>query len=136
MSDLPKHLRQAAAARTTAAEEKARKALRRLAVSREPVSFTAVAKAAGVSTDFLYRHPELRAQIERQRAKFRSSVNPAVTEDEPAASSSAPVRVLARKLEEERVARRHEVAELRRALEVAQGENLELRRRLERYEPA
>ncbi|MFG3436162.1 hypothetical protein ACGF0J_02855 [Nonomuraea sp. NPDC047897] len=34
--------------------------------------------------------------------------------------------VLARKLEEERGARRREVAELRRALEVAQGENLEL----------
>jgi hypothetical protein len=51
-----------------AAPDKARRALRRLSRSREPVSFTAVAKAAGVSTDFLYRHAELRAQIERQRA--------------------------------------------------------------------
>ncbi|MGW5160480.1 hypothetical protein ACWEPN_33840 [Nonomuraea wenchangensis] len=45
------------------------------------------------------------------------------------------MRLLARKLEEERGARRREVAELHKALEVAQGENLELRRRLERYEP-
>ncbi|MEV4575821.1 DUF6262 family protein [Nonomuraea jabiensis] len=88
-----------------AAEDKARRALRRLAASREPVGFTAVAKAAGVSTDFLYRHPELRAQIERQRAKSRSIPRPPA-DDEPVASSSAAVRLLARKLEEERGARR------------------------------
>ncbi|MEV4014908.1 DUF6262 family protein [Nonomuraea angiospora] len=134
MNALPEHLRQAAAART-AAEDKARRSLRRLAAAREPVGFTAVAKAAGVSTDFLYRHPELRAQIERQRAKSRSTPRPSAAEDDPVASSSAAVRLLARKLEEERGARRREVTELRKALEVAQGENLELRRRLERYEP-
>ncbi|WP_156325462.1 hypothetical protein [Nonomuraea sp. SBT364] len=89
-----------------------------------------------MSTDFLYRHPELRAQIERQRAKSRGRSRPSAADDEPAASSSAAVRVLARKLEEERGARRREVAELRRALEAAHVEDLELRRRLERYEPA
>jgi hypothetical protein len=135
MNGLPEHLRQSIAARTAAAEDKARRALRRLSRSREPLSFTAVARAAGVSTDFLYRHAELRAQIERHRAKYRGTPAHAAIDDEPGSSSSSAVRVLTRKLEEERRAQRNEVAELRRALEVAQGENLELRRRLDRYEP-
>ncbi|MEW1847705.1 DUF6262 family protein [Nonomuraea angiospora] len=132
MNSLPDHLRQSAASRTAAAEDKARRALRRLAASREPISFTAVAKAANVSTDFLYRHAELRTQIERQRAKHRSSPRHSATDDEPGSSFSSAVRVLTRKLEEERRARHREVGELRTALEVAQGENLELRRRLEK----
>ncbi|NKY60921.1 hypothetical protein [Nocardia flavorosea] len=45
------------------------------------------------------------------------------------------MRALTRKLEDERRDHRKHTAELRKALEAAHGENLELRRRLARYEP-
>ncbi|MFF5211024.1 hypothetical protein [Streptosporangium sp. NPDC000396] len=135
---LPEHLRRVAGARTASAERKARRALQRLITAQEPISFAAVARAGDVSTDFLYRHVELRTQIERQRAEPRrhSSLDAASDDEVGSSSTSAAVRALARKLDDERRARRQEVAELRKALETAQGENLALRRRLDRYEPA
>ena len=42
-------------------------ALRRLDSSGEPISFAAVALAAGVSRGFLYRQADLRAEIENLR---------------------------------------------------------------------
>ena len=42
-------------------------ALRRLDTDGTTVSFTAVAKAAGVSRSWLYRQPDLRAEIDRLR---------------------------------------------------------------------
>ncbi|MET8339563.1 DUF6262 family protein [Streptosporangium canum] len=135
---LPEHLRRVASARTASVEQKARRALQRLITAQEPISFAAVARAGDVSTDFLYRHAELRTQIERQRAKHRrhSSLDAASDDEAGSSSTSAAVRALARKLADERRARRQEVAELRKALETAHGENLALRRRLDRYEPA
>ncbi|MEK8142869.1 DUF6262 family protein [Streptomyces sp. M10(2022)] len=69
MSPLPTHLQQATRARTEKAEKRARAALAQLTKAAEPVSFTAVARKAAVSTDFLYKHPELRTLIERHRTK-------------------------------------------------------------------
>lgn len=134
MSRLPDHLRDAATARTEAAAKRARKGLKKLTASKQPISFAAVARTAGVSTDFLYRHPELRLQIERHRTKTtgRPSTQPA--EHEPTTgSTSAAVRALARKIEEMRREHRAEITELHKALEAAQGENLELRRQLASY---
>lgn len=133
MTTLPEHLRQAARARTQEAEKRARTALAEPARAGRPVSFVSVARRAGVSTDFLYRSPELRNQIERHRAK--AGVPPAVPADPPGDSStSAAVRALSARLARQQEAYREEVARLRKALEIAQGENLDLRRRLARYE--
>ncbi|MEU1663536.1 DUF6262 family protein [Streptomyces sparsogenes] len=133
MTPMPEHLRRAARTRTQEAENQARTALAELVKAGKLISFTAVARQAGVSTDFLYRSPELRKQIERHRAKGGSaSALPA--EPSGDSSTSAAVRALSARLTRQQQAHREEVARLRKALEIAQGENLELRRSLARYE--
>ncbi|MEU2990765.1 DUF6262 family protein [Streptomyces griseoincarnatus] len=133
MTPVPEHLREATRARTQETEKRARTALAELVKTGAPVSFTAVARQAGVSTDFLYRCLELRTQIERHRAK--SGTAPAAPADRSDDSStSAAVRALSARLTRQQEAHNEAVARLRRALEVAQGENLDLRRRLARYE--
>ena len=47
---------------------KAIDALRRLDADGEPVSFVAVARAAGISRAWLYRDADIRAEIERLRS--------------------------------------------------------------------
>ena len=56
-------LRQAAQAKREAATKRAETALRKLIKAGEEINFRAVSSAAGVSVDFLYRHPELRGRI-------------------------------------------------------------------------
>ncbi|GAA2775158.1 DUF6262 family protein [Kitasatospora cinereorecta] len=133
MTGLPDHLREATRSRSEGAEERARAALAGLVKNGKQINFTTVARAAGVSTDFLYRHPGLRALVERYRAKGGGL---GATVPEPTASSptSSAVRALASRLAQETKAHQDEVAKLRKALEVAQGENLLLRRRLARFE--
>ncbi|KOT35747.1 hypothetical protein ADK41_23650 [Streptomyces caelestis] len=133
MTPMPEHLRQATRARTQEAEKRARTALTELVKAGKPVSFTAVARQAGVSTDFLYRSPELRTRIERHRAKG-GPVPAAPADPTGDSSTSAAVRALSARLARQQQTHREEVARLRKALEVAQGENLALRRRLARYE--
>ena len=62
-------LRQAAQAKHTAATKRAEAALRTLIKAGEEINFRTVASTAGVSVDFLYRHPELRARIEHLRSR-------------------------------------------------------------------
>jgi hypothetical protein len=62
-------VRAAATKRTANAEARVRKALRAIAASGEEVNFVAVAAAARVSRQFLYSHPELRAEVEQLRAQ-------------------------------------------------------------------
>jgi Family of unknown function (DUF6262) len=62
-------LRQAAAAKRDAAVARAETGIRTLTKTGQPITFRAVAAAGGVSVDFLYRHPELRARIERLRGR-------------------------------------------------------------------
>lgn len=135
MNRLPDHLKHASTARTDAAAKRARAGLKKLVDARRPINFTAVAREAGVSTDFLYRHAELRTLIERHRTKTTGQPpqQPPSDQEPAAGSTSAAVRALARKVEEMRTAHRTEVTELRKALEAAQGENLELRRKLAAY---
>lgn len=133
MTPLPEHLRQATCARTQEAEKRARTALAEMAKAGKSISFTAVARQAGVSTDFLYRSSELRIQIERHRTK--AGVAPTAAADARRDSStSAAVRALSARLTRQQQVHHEEVARLRKALEVAPGENLMLRRRLARYE--
>lgn len=128
---MSEHLREAAARRRLKAEAQAIRALGAMSRSGETVTFVAVARKAAVSTDFLYRHPTLRAQVlELRRATSgRPSPNP------PALAAGAPdtssaVRSLAAQLKELRARHRDEVAHLQKALAAAHGENLQLRRRL------
>ncbi|MFF1790146.1 hypothetical protein ACFVX9_27245 [Kitasatospora sp. NPDC058243] len=109
-----------------------RAALAGLVKNGKRINFTTVARAAGVSTDFLYRHPGLCALVERHRAK---GGGPGAAVPEPTASSptSSAVRALTARLAQEKTAHQEEVEKLRKALEVAQGENLLLRRRLARF---
>ncbi|MEU2338314.1 DUF6262 family protein [Streptomyces sp. NPDC013172] len=133
MTPLPEHLHQATRARTQETEKRARSALAELVKAGKPVSFTAVARQAGVSTDFLYRSPDLRTRIERHRAKVGSA---SAASEQPSgdSSTSAAVRALSARLARQQQTHHAEVERLRKALEVAQGENLALRRRLARYE--
>ncbi len=129
----PENLRAAAERKRTEATHRAEATLADLVRDRQPVTFRGLAKAAGVSVDFLYRSP-LRARIEELRAVRQ----PAHTE--PTANGtggeSKVARALAAQLRELKRRHREELAELRRALAVAQGENLELRRRLGRPTPS
>jgi hypothetical protein len=52
-------LAEAAAARTADAAARARRAITKLNATGQPITFVSVARTAGVSTSFLYQHPEL-----------------------------------------------------------------------------
>ena len=57
------------------AETAVEKALRQARTSHQPVSVASIARAAGVSTDFIYRHPTLRPQVEALRRARRSTTS-------------------------------------------------------------
>ena len=67
------HLLQAAAARHHNAMVNATNAIRELDRAGQPITFQAVAAAAGVSRSWLYRNPQMRAEIEELRASSASS---------------------------------------------------------------
>lgn len=97
------------------------------------MTVTCLAAAAGVSTDFIYRHRALRSQVEA----LRRSTTPAhrTNSDTPAdldAASSTLVRRLGQQLADTRRKHREEVAELQATLAAAHGELLALRRQLQR----
>jgi Family of unknown function (DUF6262) len=113
-------LRAAAHAKRETATKRADAALRKLIKAGEEINFRAVSSAAGVSVDFLYRHPELRARIEHLRSRQQKSPSPA-----PAIPATDPVVPTARLREA-----RGEVAELKAQLAATHGELLALRRQL------
>jgi hypothetical protein len=119
-------LRQAAQAKRLAATKRAEATLRKLIKGDEQINFRAVATAAGVSVDFLYRHPELRARIEHLRS--RQQKPPAVTAatPQPGHDDRGVIAALTARLREAR----GEVAELKAQLAAAHGELLTLRRQL------
>ena len=119
-------LRQAAQTKHAAATKRAEVALRELIKSGAQINFRAVAAAAGVSVDFLYRHPELRARIEHLRARQKSAPAPAAATPQPGPDDRVVLVALTARLRETR----GEVAELKAQLAAAHGELLALRRRL------
>lgn len=133
---MPDHLITAARERHALALARAEAALHALSSAGEPITFAAVARQGKVSTDFLYNQPALRRKISELRQQpahlRRPAERSASTEPE---SNSAAMRALSSQIKE--LKRRHaeEIAELRKALGVAQGENLLLRRRLAAAEP-
>ena len=129
------NLRAAAQRKHQAALERAETGLKAMATSGEQVTFRGLAKRAGVSIDFLYRSP-LRARVEQLRAaqqNTRPSAR-APAPDQPPSQSSV-VRALTVQLTELKRVHRTEIARLEGALAAAQGENLQLRRRLARHGP-
>ena len=132
-SPMPEHLREAARRRHQDAVERASAALTELAGTGSVINFVQVARKAGVSTDFLYRQPELRQRIQQLRTPHsrRNGARPCT--DEPP-SNSAAVRALSAQIKEIRRDHGKEITRLKEALAVAQGENLALRRRLAAYE--
>jgi len=120
-------LREAAQAKHQAATKRADAALRKLTKSDEQINFRAVATAAGVSVDFLYRHPQLRQRIEHLRARQQKSVPvPAPATPQPGPDDRGVVVALTARLREARA----EISELKTQLAAAHGELLALRRQL------
>lgn len=66
-ADNSHHLRRAATERHAAAVARARDSIEQLDRSGAPVTFAAIAHAAGVSRGWLYTQPELRAAVTRLR---------------------------------------------------------------------
>jgi Family of unknown function (DUF6262) len=131
---MPQHLREAASRRHQETIDRATTALARLSASGAAISFASVAREAHVSTDFLYRQPQLRQRIQQMRTPNRRHTDTAAAHDSTPPNVSAPVRALSAQLKELRRRHRNEITSLQQALAVAQGENLALRRKLAAYE--
>jgi hypothetical protein len=117
-------LRQAAAAKREAAAARAEAGIRKLAKAGQPVTFRAVAAAGGVSVDFLYRHPELRARIERLRGRKPGPAGNTPPSEPGTPGASSVAATLTARLAE----LRRELAETKAQLAAAHGELLALRR--------
>lgn len=130
----PDNLRAATQRKRQAATQRAETGLAALIASDEPITFRGLAKTAGVSIDFLYRSP-LRARVEQLRADQQrtppAARAPEIKIEQPPSQSNV-VRALTTQLAELKRHHRAELARLEAALAAAQGENLELRRRLGR----
>lgn len=131
---MPQHLREAAQRRHQQATERATAALTRLSAAGKAINFASVAREADVSTDFLYRQPQLRQRINQMRTSNGQCANTAAADDGMALNASAPVRALSAQLKELRRRHHKEVTDLKNALAVAHGETLALRRKLANYE--
>jgi len=94
----------------------------------EPVTFRGLAARAGVSLDFLYRSPRIRARVEHLRDRQRTEAAPRVQPEPDVDQPSNVIRALTAQLAEARRRHREETTALRQALEAAHGENLLLRR--------
>lgn len=129
---MPQHLIVSAEKRHREAVERATTALNQLSAARKAITFASVAREAGVSTDFLYRQPQLRQRI--QQLRTTTGTERSVLPDEAPSSGSAPVRALSAQIKELRRRHHQEVTELKNALAAAHGENLSLRRKLATYE--
>ena len=92
MADNHDRLIKAARARQAATLHRATQALRRIDRHGEEISFSAVAKAARVSRSWLYRQPQIRAQIQHLRAKHQSDSRRQV----PAAQRASTASLLRR----------------------------------------
>lgn len=116
-------LRSAAAARSVAAEQRARHAIAELDRCGQPITFLAVAAQAGVSARYLYAHPQLRATIQQLRDEQHSAPS------RPARhrANDESIRARLRGTLEENKQLRAENAQLRDELALAHGQIRELK---------
>lgn len=127
----PDNLRQAASRKSAAANARAEQGIRDMIRDSQPVTFRGLARTAGVSLDFLYSTPAIRQRVEQLRDQQQATARAPKPHHHPDQSSSV-VRTLTAQLAELKRRHRDEVEQLKRALEAAHGENLQLRRRLGR----
>lgn len=136
---MPEHLAAAARRRHDDACHRAENALQDLCKSGESVTFAAVARRGAVSTDFLYNQPDLRQKIIELRScppGLRGTDNHADAAMPPHSdSATAAVRALSSQIKALKRAHAEEISSLRDALATAQGENLILRRKMNKLEP-
>lgn len=124
-------LAQATQQRTRNAEAAITRAIAEASQTSARITLAGIAAKAGVSPDFIYRRPALRAQVEHLRQQSRKPLKePPADIDEAREAASPLVRRLMHQITRERAERREEVGRLRSALEAAHGELLILRRRL------
>jgi len=121
----PEPLRAAAERRSGDAVARGWAALAELARRGDQVTFQAVAREAGVSRQWLYTHPELRAEIERVRATHAGQTGPRVPLAERASDASLRQRI--ESLLDENRSLRKDVGELREELALAYGHQRETR---------
>jgi hypothetical protein len=116
--------------RTEHAAQHAEKNIRRMLRDNEAITFRGVQRRSGLSLDFLYTNPTVRARIEAARdAQAGRTPAPPM----PASTDSAEgtvVRVLTAQLQAAKRQHRHDTEELRRQLAAATGEILVLRERV------
>jgi hypothetical protein len=124
-------LRQAALAKRQAAIARAETAIRALIKDKQEINFRSVARAAGVSLDFLYGNDELRTRIGKLRDQQKARLAPDPGPER--ADSSDIVHILTEKLRRERDTRRITVSQLEEQLAAAHGELLRLRRLLQQH---
>ncbi|MFI1370342.1 DUF6262 family protein [Streptomyces griseochromogenes] len=121
-------LRRAARDKHQQAVQRAEAGIRRLVKEGDEINFRAVARAAGVSLDFLYAHSDLRKRIETLRGQQRADDRP--PQQEPSADDSTVIHTLTEALRRERTTHRERVQELEQRLAAAHGEILRLQRQL------
>jgi hypothetical protein len=124
-------LRQAAQAKRQAAVARAETAIRALIKNKKEINFRSVARAAGVSLDFLYGNDDLRKRIEKLRNQQKA--RPVLAPDPAPADDNDIVHILTEKLRRERETRRTTVSELEAQLAAVHGELLRLRRLLQQH---
>jgi hypothetical protein len=117
-------LSRAAATRHRRTIERAERALRELDREGAQITFQSVARRAGVSRQWLYKQPDLRAEIERLRDRAASASLARVPHAERAREASLQQRNVALLAENRRL--REENAALRDELAVLYGERREL----------
>jgi surfactin synthase thioesterase subunit len=123
-------LKDAARRRREQAEQAVLRALVEARKSNGPITFTGLAMKARVSPDFIYRHRELRAQVEALRRSRGPSPGHGGARQDIDFSETTLIRRLSHELAALRRRHREEVIELRRALAAAHGELVYLRQRL------
>ncbi|MGW3627190.1 DUF6262 family protein [Streptomyces sp. NPDC000880] len=107
--------------------------IRRLIKESEEINFRAVARAAGVSLDFLYAHTDLRQRIETLRGQQRTENQS--PPQAPSADDGTVIHALTEALRRERTTHRERVQELEQRLAAAHGEILRLQRVIQSHNP-
>jgi hypothetical protein len=113
--DTPDPLARAAARRHELTRSRAIQALRELDRAGSPVTFAAVADAAGISRSWLYTQPDIRSQIQRLRDTTAQARTATIPDRQRATNASVRSRLAAaternRQLTEENTRLRHQLA--------------------------
>jgi negative regulator of sigma E activity len=120
-------LAEAAARRHELTRSKAIQALRELDRAGTPVTFAAIASAAGISRSWLYTQPDIRSQVQRLRGSSRPGTSAAIPAAQRSTDSSLRARLAAALQRNQALA--EENARLRRQLARALGDQRSSRTR-------